>query len=393
MKRWTTGLLVLTLTTIAMGCSVDLGLDEVSTRIGTDEVKVVLQEPVGSDPLADHPATWTSDEALPVAGALRIEPHAFTLRVVYAGETGSRWYSTNVRFEDWQRHEDKLVFAQPAGRIELRLGPDGDLYQGPCLVIPNRDLFDAYAHRFDGPLQTQHVLALIFHQTDPEYLDALSAHGHRISWQTAVELAQRRIPADYVHAMRRLPQPAPTPVVHHEDTETLPPLPTFTADEITKLHFRGVKPEFIRGLREAGYRFNTDELIKLKFRGVTAAFARDMVMPGHPRYTADELVKLKFRGVSPTYVTGMHDAGYHFSTKDLINLKFRGVTVAFARGYRQAGYAFDADDLINLKFRGVTPQYAAAMADERYDPLTAKELIDFEFRGVDPALVRELRTQ
>ncbi len=70
-----------------------------------------------------------------------------------------------------------------------------------------------------------------------------------------------------------------------------------TSAEVAKLHHADIGASYAAALKKAGYNFNVEEIIKVRRAGVDADYAAALIAPGHEILGADDLVKLHERGV------------------------------------------------------------------------------------------------
>ena len=91
--------------------------------------------------------------------------------------------------------------------------------------------------------------------------------------------------------------------------------------------------EFVRAMREAGYRgLAMERLINARDHGVSAEFMRDLAEAGHRTLPLDEVIRVRDHGVDREYLRAMRDAGYgSLSIDQLINARDHGVSVEFVR--------------------------------------------------------------
>lgn len=126
-----------------------------------------------------------------------------------------------------------------------------------------------------------------------------------------------------------------------------------TVDQLIALKVQGVRPEYIRRLREAGLNPNTQQLIALRVHGITPEYVRDMQALGLSP-ALEQLIAMKVQDVTPEYVrtirSGFPDAGID----QVIALKVQGVTPEFIQKVRSHGFTnLTLHQLLALKAAGV----------------------------------------
>ena len=267
---------------------------------------------------------------------------------------GSR--STTLHDLDIEREADHWSIARPAGTIRL----SEDAEAGRTFSLERNAEFFARSEEAGmaeaSPLET---LQLICFGVTPEYVAGVNEGSRGLTWAEVIKLHSRGVTLDFVRAVRE--PAADVEAAEGDETESLPPV-EYSVDDMVMLSFRGVSPEYIKALRDAGYRFSARDIADLSFRGVSSSFA----------------ARIK-------------EAGYDLSGAELSNLSFRGVNADYMARLYQTGYRFTPDEIADLSFRGVSADFAEALAEPGYQPLSAAELIKLSFRGVDPELIKALR--
>ena len=108
-------------------------------------------------------------------------------------------------------------------------------------------------------------------------------------------------------------------------------------DQLVQLSIHGVRPQFVKEVREAGLGdLGFDELIQLAIHGVTPDYFRQMRETLGSDITFDELIQLAIHGVSADYVEEIKAAGL----EDI-----------------------DVDQVVQLAIHGVSPEYFREMRD------------------------------
>ena len=148
------------------------------------------------------------------------------------------------------------------------------------------------------------------------------------------------------------------------------------------------KPDYIDGMRAAGYDVDVDKYVAMKVQGITPEYAREMAKAGFGKPTADELIAMKVQGVTPEYVSGLRAAGIQpGSIGDLISYRIFGVTPEFLAGMKAAGFdSIPPKKLVALRVQGVTPEYARTVK-QQYPNVTTDELVQLRIFHIDDAFL------
>ncbi len=148
------------------------------------------------------------------------------------------------------------------------------------------------------------------------------------------------------------------------------------------------KPDYIDGMRAAGYDVDVDKYVAMKVQNITPEYAREMAKAGFGKPSADELIAMKVQGVTPEYVSGLRAAGIQpGSIGDLISYRIFGVTPEFVAGMKAAGFdSIPPNKLIALRVHGVTPEYARTVK-QQYPNATTDELVQLRIFHIDDAFL------
>jgi beta-lactamase regulating signal transducer with metallopeptidase domain len=148
------------------------------------------------------------------------------------------------------------------------------------------------------------------------------------------------------------------------------------------------KPDYIDGMRTAGYDVDVDKYVAMKVQGITPEYAREMANAGFGKPSANDLIAMKVQGVTPEYVSGLRAAGIQpGSIRDLISYRIFGVTPEFLAGMKAAGFdSIPPKKLIALRVQGVTPEYARTVK-QQYPNVTTDELVQLRIFHIDDAFL------
>jgi beta-lactamase regulating signal transducer with metallopeptidase domain len=148
------------------------------------------------------------------------------------------------------------------------------------------------------------------------------------------------------------------------------------------------KPDYIDGMRAAGYDVDIDKYIAMKVQGITPEYAEAMAKVGFGKPSADDLIAMKVQGVTPEYVSELRAAGLQPSKiGDLISYRIFKVTPEFTAGMKAAGFdSIPPEKLVALRVHDVTPEYARTVK-QQYPNATIDELIQLRIFHIDDAFL------
>jgi beta-lactamase regulating signal transducer with metallopeptidase domain len=152
------------------------------------------------------------------------------------------------------------------------------------------------------------------------------------------------------------------------------------------------RPDYIDGMRAAGYDVDLDKYVAMKVQGITPEYAQAMAKVGFGKPTADDLIAMKVQGVTPEYVSGLRAAGMQpGSVGDLVSYRIFKVTPEFLAGMKTAGFdSIPAEKLVALRVHGVTPEYAKTVK-QQYPNATIDEVVQLRIFHIDDAFLAAAR--
>jgi beta-lactamase regulating signal transducer with metallopeptidase domain len=152
------------------------------------------------------------------------------------------------------------------------------------------------------------------------------------------------------------------------------------------------KPDYIDGMRAAGYDVDIDKYVAMKVQGVTPEYAQAMAKVGYGKPSADELIAMKVQGVTPEYVSELNTAGLQpGKLSDLISYRIFKVTPEFVSGMKAAGFdSIPPEKLVALRVHDVTPEYARTVK-QQYPSATIDELVQLRIFHIDDAFLLDAK--
>ena len=178
------------------------------------------------------------------------------------------------------------------------------------------------------------------------------------------------------------PAPAPAPAAAIAVTIHRESVLAATADAAPR------QPDYIDGMRAAGYDEDIDKYIAMKVQGITPEYAQAMAKIGFGKPSAGDLIAMKIQGVTPEYVSELQAAGLQpANIGDLISYRIFHVTPEFIAGMKAAGFdSIPPGKVVALRVQGVTPEYAKTVK-QQYPNATLDELVQLRIFHIDDAFL------
>jgi beta-lactamase regulating signal transducer with metallopeptidase domain len=148
------------------------------------------------------------------------------------------------------------------------------------------------------------------------------------------------------------------------------------------------KPDYIDGMRAAGYDVDIEKYVAMKVQGITPEYAQAMAKVGFGKPSADDLIAMKVQGVTPEYVSELRAAGLQpGSIGDLVSYRIFKVTPEFVSEMKAAGFdSIPPEKLVALRVHNVTPEYARTVR-QQYPNSTLDELVQLRIFHIDDAFL------
>jgi hypothetical protein len=186
----------------------------------------------------------------------------------------------------------------------------------------------------------------VVHDVSTAYVKSMIAEGYRVPLHKYLELRIFDVTPEYIREMRDLG------------------FRNITNEEVVASRIHRVTPDYVRRMRAAGWDLTLDELQRTSIHGATPEFAEEMKKAGYPDLDIDELVSFRIHRVTPEFI----------------------------RDLRQLGYdKLDADDLVSMSIHRVTPEFIRELKDAGYSKVPVEKLVSMRIHGVDAQFLRKMK--
>lgn len=271
---------------------------------------------------------------------------------------------------------------------------------GAVTFEPNETYVEELAGLVGTRPDAAEVLTLFFRDLDLGYARQIKqALGDELTLKSLLTLSGYRVSPDYVGGIREAGYAFPVAQIvklhsYHVPLEMLQGFKRagydFSADELIRIRSYHVSVEDFTAFRDAGYDFSIDEVIKAKSYHLPVEMARTLHEAGF-RYDLDQLIQLRSYHVPPEYMVAFKRAGYDLSVDEIIKARSYHLDVNHAVRFKEAVYDFSLDELINLRNYHVPVEFIMQVHDPRYENFTARELIDFHQKRISAEAINKIR--
>jgi beta-lactamase regulating signal transducer with metallopeptidase domain len=169
-----------------------------------------------------------------------------------------------------------------------------------------------------------------------------------------------------------------------------------TSDRLLELAIQNVSFDFVREVKGLGYAAPSGEAEEArKDRSPFAFFRRWGRAFRHHGSLADDLVQLRSHNITPEYIRGMKDAGYpHLQTWQLVELRIHGIEPGYVKGLRESGYrSLPPYRIVELHTQGITPEWLRGVAEAGYADASPDQILSLRVNGIDGDFIRKAREQ
>lgn len=160
-------------------------------------------------------------------------------------------------------------------------------------------------------------------------------------------------------------------------------------EQLFSMLMMDINREFAREISNSGLGASINDLIQLRIHGVKLDYIREARRAGYQTLTADDYAQLRIHGVDTEFLREIKAAGYDLHAADIVQLRIHGVDNSYIRGLNTYGLKPDASDLTQLRIHGVTPEYLRDLKEAGYENLHVEEINQLRTHGVEPRFVKE----
>jgi hypothetical protein len=272
---------------------------------------------------------------------------------------------------------------------------------GVVTFDPNTAYVDALTKLVSDELRRDDLLTLFFNEMDLDHAVRVNqAWGDELTLHSLMAFTSYHVKPEYIRGVRDAGYEfSPDEIIkvssYHVPLDMLTGFKRarydFSPNDLIKINSYHVTVDDFVSFRDAGYDFSIDQMIKAKSYHIPVETARTLHEAGFD-YSLSELIKLRSYHVPPEDIVAFRDGGYALSLDEVIKARSYHLNVADAVRLKQLGYDFSLNDLIKVKSYNVPTQFIIDVYDPDYEPFTADELIAFRQKGIDAATVRKIRT-
>jgi hypothetical protein len=263
----------------------------------------------------------------------------------------------------------------------------------------------AYVGRLSGllgtPLDVDDALTLFIRNIDLNYARQVKdAFGDGLTFNDLLEFNTYRVSPDYVKSVRQAGYRfSASEIVRLNSFRIAPDMLggfkragyNFTVDELIRINSFRLTVEQFTGFRDAGYNFSIDEMIRANSFRIPIETARTLHDAGFS-FSLDELIRLNSFRVPPVYLITFKQAGYNLSLDEVIRAQSFRINAEDAARLKKMDYNFSLDELIRLQSFRVSVDFMTQVHDPQYENFTADELIQFQQRRVSAEEINKIRT-
>lgn len=160
--------------------------------------------------------------------------------------------------------------------------------------------------------------------------------------------------------------------------------------ELFNLALWDVSIDFIRSMRDIGYRVPLEKYVAFRIFQVDPDYVREMAGVGFKNLSADKLVETRIHGATPEYIREMRASGDDLTLDEYIQSRIFQVTPEFGAEMRRLGYDVDREVLTQFRIHSVTADFIREIRKLGYSEVTAQQLVAMRIHGVTPEFIRRV---
>jgi hypothetical protein len=289
---------------------------------------------------------------------------------------------------------------RPAGVMAFEGRQSSGGGSGTVTFRPNAAYIGELSKLLNTSLDVDDAVTLFVRNLDLDYARQMKeAFGAGLTLDNLLALSNFHISPDYVKGVRQAGYKFSTDEIvrlnnFHIGLDMLNGFKRagydYSVDELIRINNFHLKVEQFTAFREAGYNFSIDEMIRANNFHIPIETARALHEAGF-RYSLDELIRLNNFHIPPDYIVAFKQGGYDMSLDDLIRARNFHINAADAAGLKKMGYDFSLEDLIRLQNFHVSTEFMAQVHDPQYENFTADELIEFQQKRLSAEAINKIR--
>jgi len=322
-------------------------------------------------------------------------------------DRSSRWYSIpvgdsttwSISNKDATEGPARVRSERPAGVMVLEGRRSYFSARGTATFEPNAVYVDALAQIVHARPTTSELLEFFF-RLDLDYARRMKqVLADELTLPSLLTLSNHHVAPDYVKGIREAGYAFSVEQIvrltnYHISLETLRGFQRagydFSVDQLIHIRNYHLEVSDFTAFRDAGYNLSIDEMIRAKNYHVPVEMVRTLHQAGL-QYDLDEIIKLRNYHVPPEYLIAFRRGGYQLSVDDTIKARNYHVDAEDAARFKKIGYSFSLDELIKLHNYHVPVEFIMQLHDPNYENFTADELIDFHQRHINAEAINKIR--
>jgi len=185
------------------------------------------------------------------------------------------------------------------------------------------------------------------------------------------------------------PEPARPVLAQPERAQAEPAQALLAQPRLAQAETRPVEPR--PGAADAPRAVSRDRSRRDVAREPAGSYIDQMKSVGFDVSDVEQLIALKIHGVTPEYVRGIRDAGFAPDVEGIVAMKIHDVTPEYIAQFRELGLAPDFEGIIALNIHDVAPEYIAQVRALGLDA-DFEELIALRIHDITPEFIEDARS-
>jgi BlaR1 peptidase M56 len=175
-----------------------------------------------------------------------------------------------------------------------------------------------------------------------------------------------------------------------------------TEEESFAFFLINIKPDYVKMLKQNGYKVTKEELIPLAALKIDAPFIAQWKENGFTDISANDLIATKSLGIDRDYIADIRKAGYKNITVDqLISFKAQHISGDYIKGLRKATNTEaeekdsdlpDANDISAYKALEIDADFIKSFKDAGYKDISHSDLTALKSLNITPEFIKSFAT-